>query len=419
MDWFSAPDYWLSRLVFQRLLAAIYLVAFISTVNQFRPLLGAGGLLPVPRFLEAVAFRRAPSIFHLHYSDGFAMAMAWAGVLLSSATVVGLPEQGPLWLSMLVWFALWALYLSFVNVGQSFYGFIWETLLLEAGFLAIFLGNARTAPPLLVILLLRWLLVRLEVGAGLIKLRHDRSWRDLTALHYHHETQPLPNPWSWHFHHLPKPIHKVEVVASHVAQLVVPLGLLFPQPVAGVAGALIVITQMWLLLSGNYSWLNVLTVALAVPSFDDGMLGHVAPVQAPALHAPPGWFEGAVLAVSVAMAVLSYWPVRNMASRKQLMNYSFNPLRLVNTYGLFGSVTKKRYEVAVEGRTRPRRGQGRGGRSTSSRPNPATRSGGPARSPPTTSGSTGSCGSSPSRPTTPRAGSCRSWRSSSRTTRGP
>lgn len=349
MDWFDAPDYWLSRLVFQRLLGGVYLVAFISTLNQFRPLLGTKGLLPVPRFLAAVSFKQAPSIFHLHYSDRFAMAAAWGGVVLALATVLGLPEQGPLWVSMVVWFALWALYLSFVNVGQAFYGFIWETLLLEAGFLAIFLGNARTAPPLLVVFLIRWLLFRLDVGAGLIKLRHDRAWRDLTALHYHHETQPAPGPFSCHFHRLPKRLHKVEVAASHVSQLILPLGLFLPQPVARIAGAVIVVTQVWLILSGNYAWLNFITVALAVMSFDDGILRHMVPVQAPPLSAPPQWFQLVVIGVSAAMAVLSYWPVRNMASSNQVMNRSFNPLRLVNTYGLFGSITKERYEVAVEG----------------------------------------------------------------------
>ncbi|MDP8974975.1 MAG: lipase maturation factor family protein [Actinomycetota bacterium] len=356
MDWFSAPDYWLSRLVFQRLLGAIYLIAFVSTLNQFRPLLGADGLLPVPRFLRAASFKQAPSIFHLHYSDGFAMAAAWAGIVLSSAVVVGLVEQGPLWVSMLVWFALWALYLSFVNVGQAFYGFIWETLLLEAGFLAIFLGDARTAPPLLVILLVRWLLVRLELGAGLIKLRHDHSWRDLTALDHHHETQPLPNPFSRCFHRLPAPLHRVEVAASHVAQLVLPFGLLLPQPVARVTGALIVVTQVWLILSGNYAWLNLLTIALAVSSFDNGFLGDILPFRAPSLAAPPPWFNLTVVALTVVMAVLSYWPVRNMASSRQVMNYSYNPLRLVNTYGLFGTVTKQRYEVSVEGTDEPEPG---------------------------------------------------------------
>jgi hypothetical protein len=349
MDWFSAPDYWLSRLIFHRLLGGIYLVAFVSTLNQFRPLLGSSGLLPVPRFLQASSFRRAPSIFHLHYSDRFAVATAWAGVILASAAVLGLPERAPLLLSMLVWFALWALYLSFVNVGQVFYGFIWETLLLEAGFLAIFMGNSSVAPPVLVILLVRWLLIRLDVGAGLIKVRHDPAWRDLTALDYHHETQPLPNPLSWHFHRLPKRLHSVEVAASHVSQLVLPLALLLPQPFAAIAGGVIVTTQVWLILSGNYSWLNFLTIALAMPAFDDAVLGHLLPFDPPAMNTAPGWFQAAVITMAVAMAILSYWPVRNMASPMQVMNYSYNPLRLANTYGLFGSITKKRYEVVIEG----------------------------------------------------------------------
>jgi hypothetical protein len=151
---------------------------------------------------------------------------------------------------MAVWLVLWALYLSIVNVGQTFYGFGWETLLLEAGFLAVFLGPAAQAPPTLVLWLYRWLLFRVEFGAGLIKLRGDRCWRDLTCLDYHHETQPLPGPLSWFFHHLPARLHRVEVLANHATQLVVPFGLFAPQPVAGIAALAIVVTQAWLLISG-------------------------------------------------------------------------------------------------------------------------------------------------------------------------
>ncbi|MGH9183632.1 MAG: lipase maturation factor family protein [Acidimicrobiales bacterium] len=349
MEWLQAPDYWLARLVFQRALGAVYLVAFLVALNQFRPLLGEAGLLPVPRFLEAVPFRRAPSIFHLRYSDRLLAAVAWGGVLLAGAAVAGLSEAGPIWFSALVWSALWALYLSIVNVGQVFYAFGWESLLLEAGFLAIFLGPADMAPPTLVIVAIRWLLFRLEVGAGLIKLRGDRCWRDLTCLHYHHETQPLPNPLSWFFHHLPEPVHKVEVVANHFAQLVVPVGLFAPQPLASVAGATIVATQGWLLVSGNFSWLNVLTVVLAAASFDDAVLGPFVPARPGPLAPPPGWHQAAVVALAVLVAGLSWRVVRNMASRRQRMNTSFDPLHLVNTYGAFGSVTRQRYEVVLEG----------------------------------------------------------------------
>ncbi|SCK09073.1 Lipase maturation factor [Streptomyces sp. WMMB 714] len=344
MDWFAASDYWLSRLVLQRALAGIYLVAFVSTALQFRALIGSRGLTPVPVFVRRVPFRASPSLFHWRYSDRLFAGCSWAGAGLAAAVAAGAADAVPLWLSMLMWAALWLLYLSIVNVGQLWYGFGWESLLLEAGFLAIFLGNARTAPPVLVLWLLRWLLFRVEFGAGLIKWRGDRCWRELTCLDYHHETQPMPGPLSWFFHRLPKPLHRVEVAANHVAQLVVPFGLLLPQPVATVAAVAVIVTQLWLVLSGNFSWLNWLTIVLAVSAVDSSSLA--AP---PSFGETPLWFTVLVCAVTAVMVVLSYWPVRNMVSRRQQMNASFNTLHLANTYGAFGSVTRLRHEIVIEG----------------------------------------------------------------------
>ncbi len=349
MHWFSAPSYWLGRLVFQRALAVIYLVAFVVAANQFRALLGDGGMLPIRRYVVAVPFRRSPSIFHLHYSDRFFAVVAWSGAVLAAAVVAGVADAVPLWASMVVWTVLWALYLSIVNVGQTWYGFGWETLLVESGFLSIFLGNGHVLPPVLVLWLVRWLLFRVEFGAGLIKLRGDRCWRDLTCLYYHHETQPLPGPLSWRFHHLPKPLHRVEVAANHVAQLVAPVALFLPQPVAGAAAILMIVTQAWLVLSGNFSWLNVITIVLAIPALIPGVLHAIVPLSRPAMHGPPGWFQGVVIAVTAVIAVLSYGPARNLLTRHQRMNASFEPLRLVNTYGAFGSITRVRHEVVIEG----------------------------------------------------------------------
>jgi hypothetical protein len=334
----------------QRGIGAIYLVAFVVAARRFVPLLGERGLLPVPETNRRRGFRAAPSIFSVHYSDRFFMAIASLGMLLAAAVVAGLPERDSLWMSMLVWSVLWVLYLSIVNVGQTFYSFGWESLLLEAGFLAIFLGSSHTAPPVLVLWLFRWLVFRVEFGAGMIKLRGDPCWRDLTCLYYHHETQPLPNPLSWYFHHLPKGVHKVEVAANHFAQLVVPFLLFAPQPIASIAGAVIVVTQLWLVLSGNFSWLNVLTVAIAVSALDDAALRHVIPVARPATLATGSrWFHSIVVAVAVLFAVLSYWPTRNLFSRRQRMNYTFNRLHLANTYGAFGHITRERREVIIEG----------------------------------------------------------------------
>ncbi|MFJ1735702.1 lipase maturation factor family protein [Streptomyces sp. NPDC088254] len=342
MDWFTSPEYWTSRLVFQRALAGVYLVAFLTAALQFRALMGERGMLPVPRFTARVPFRRAPSLFHWHYSDRFFALCAWTGCALSAALLAGLDGSLPLWGAMLLWLAPWALYLSIVNVGQTWYGFGWESLLLETGFLAVFLGNDEVAPPVVVLFGLRWILFRVEFGAGLIKMRGDPCWRKLTCLDYHHETQPMPGPLSWFFHHLPKPLHRVEVAANHVTQLVVPFLLFTPQPVATAAAALMILTQLWLVLSGNFSWLNWITVVLAVPAL-------ALPADPPPVPDAPLWYVVVVSAVAAFLLFLSHRPVLNMLSRGQVMNRSFDPLHLVNTYGAFGSVSRVRYEVVVEG----------------------------------------------------------------------
>ncbi|RJO75127.1 lipase maturation factor family protein [Nocardia panacis] len=347
MSGFYDSGYVPARLIFDRLLGLAYVVAFLSTLAQFRALCGARGLLPAPRHLRAAGFRRTPSLFHLHYSDRLAAAVATLGLALSVGVVLGVLDLVALPIAMVIRAVLWVLYLSFVNAGSVFYGFVWEMLLLEAGFLAIFLGNTATAPPIAVVLLLRWLLVRLEVGAGLIKVRNDRAWRDLTALCYHHETQPLPNRFSRHFHRLPKPIHRLEALGNHVAQLIVPFGLLCPQPIASVAAGIIVATQLWLMLSGNFAWLNLLTIALATMALDGRLLAAVVPAE-PATDGPL-WFAIMVTILTVSMIVLSWAPVRNMAARRQVMNRAFNPLYLGNTYGLFGRITRQRLELLIEG----------------------------------------------------------------------
>ncbi|AWZ04251.1 MULTISPECIES: lipase maturation factor family protein [unclassified Streptomyces] len=356
MDWFTAPEYWLGRLIFQRALAGVYLAAFAGAALQFRALIGAHGMLPVPRHVRHVPPRRAPSLFRLHYSDRFFAACAWTGAALAAALAAGAGDAVPLGAAMAMWAVLWLLYLSIVNVGQTWYSFGWESLLLEAGFLAVFLGNARTGPPVLVLWLLRWAVFRVEFGAGLIKMRGDACWRKLTCLYFHHETQPMPGPLSWFFHHLPKPVHRMECAANHVTQLVVPVLLFAPQPVASYAALAIVATQLWLVLSGNFAWLNWLTIALAVPAVDFTRLSWLPVPGADAGRPPeaahregPLWYAVLVCALTALVLVLSRHPVANMLSRRQVMNRSFDPLHLVNSYGAFGTVGRIREEVVVEG----------------------------------------------------------------------
>ena len=347
-DWLLAPDLAAARWLFTRALGAVYAIAFANALLELRPLLGADGLTPIPRYLRRVSPRAQPSVFHLHYSDRFALLVAGVGLVLSAALVAGLPQRGPVAAWLLVWLVVWALYLSIVNVGQIWYGFGWESILLEAGFFAAFVGPDHVAPPRAGVLLVVWLLFRVELGAGLIKLRGDPCWRDLTCLEYHHETQPLPAPLSWHAHRLPHWWHRVEAAGNHLTQLVVPFGLFLPQPIASVAALVIIVTQGWLVVTGNFAWLNAVTIVLAVAVLDGGWLSWL-PAGPATVADPPAWFGGLVLAVAAAVLVMSVRPVRNMLSRTQRMNTSYNPFHLVGTYGAFGTVTRRRDELVVEG----------------------------------------------------------------------
>ena len=349
LDELYQADYWFSRFAIQRALGLIYLIAFINALNQFIPLVGEKGLLPLPGYLNHVKFSDKPSIFHWHYSDRFFRGIAWTGILLSLVAISSLSEQGPIWISMGMWFVLWALYLSIVNVGKVFYSFGWESMVLEVGFYAIFLGPLHWAAPVPVIWIIRWMLFRVEFGAGLIKMRGDRCWQDLTCMNYHHETQPQPNPLSRFFHQLPVPIHKIETLVNHLVQLVVVWGLFLPQPIASISALLIIVSQSYLVVSGNYSWLNWLTIVLAFSGFSDEVIYQVLGLLPPVVTSLPTGYHILVLGLVVLVIWLSIDPVRNMLSSRQRMNFSFNPLHLVNTYGAFGIVTKTRYEIIIEG----------------------------------------------------------------------
>ncbi|HEY1118029.1 MAG TPA: lipase maturation factor family protein, partial [Acidimicrobiales bacterium] len=325
--------------------------------NQYRGLLGSRGLTPMADFVARVPFRRAPSIFHWRSSDRAFLAVAWTGIALAAAALLGAFDGTSIPVTMAAWALLWALYLSIVNVGQRWYSFGWESLLCETGFLAIFLGPADVEAPAAVLVLLWWLLFRLELGAGLIKLRGDPCWRDLTCLDYHHETQPMPNPLSRWFHLLPRPLHRVEVAANHVAQLAAPVLLFAPQPFRTGAAAFMVVTQAYLMLSGNFAWLNLLTIVIGFAALDghfiEAMIG-LSP--ATALQPSPVWFDVVVAAAAAVVVVLSVGPAKNLLSRHQRMNASFDPLHLVNTYGAFGSITRTRDEIVIEGTDDPEPG---------------------------------------------------------------
>lgn len=351
---FSSLDYSLTRFVFQRLLAMVYFIGFLIAVNQFQALSGGHGLLPVKLFVKRIEFWDSPSLFWFWHQDIFLKFMAWMGLGISFLAVFGVSDLFSTWVSVLMWFLLWLIYLSFVNVGQTFYGFGWETLLLETGFLAIFLGPLRAPAPVIVIWLLRWVLFRVMFGAGLIKLRGDPCWRDLTCLQYHYETQPMPNPLSWYFHHLPVIFHKAGVLFNHFVEVILPFGYFGPRPLRITTAIITILFQVMLIFSGNLSWLNVITIVLCVVCLDDRFLSLIfGSLSIPWTSTAPLALMGipmlVIYVLAGVVALLSIKPALNLFSPAQYMNTSFEPLHLVNTYGAFGSITKDRTELIIEG----------------------------------------------------------------------
>jgi len=360
-----APSYWLTRFAILRLLGFVYAVAFLVAANQVLPLIGSDGLLPVDAFLTRVGetlgsteagFTRLPSIFWLWHSDQTLVVAAWAGFALSCAVAAGYGNA-------LVLAVLWALYLSFVHVGQDWYGYGWEFQLLETGFLAIFLCPLLDPrpfpgrkPPIAVVWLFRWLIFRIMLGAGLIKIRGDSCWRDLTALFYYFETQPIPNQFSRWFHFLPRWELEAGVIFNHAAELVAPWFVFGPRKVRHIAGVVIVLFQGFLILSGNLSFLNWLTIVPALACFDDSFWRRILPVRlagagerAMSAARPSRPMVAAGWVVAALVAVLSIKPVANLFSPHQVMNASFDPLELVNTYGAFGSIGRERTNIVFEG----------------------------------------------------------------------
>lgn len=379
LTFLTADDYMIAREVIQRGFAVLFFIAFLSAWNQFPALLGERGLTPAPRFIELTTAGQAPTLFRwklFRYTDRRLRIVCGVGMLLTALTVVGLPQAGPAWTTIPVFLLMWWLYFSIVNIGQRFYAFGWESLLLEAGFLVGFLGSHHVAPSLLMILFLRWFIVRVEFGAGMIKMRGDSSWRDLTAMDYHHQTQPMPGPFSRRAHLMPWWWHRGETLGSHIVQLTAPWLLFLPQPIASFAALAIIITQLALVITGNYAWLNWATILLACAGISDSFLGWVfggpwpgwgltritgaeaerSSASADALassSALPLWWAILVAVFLVWQAVLSVPALRNLFSPHQLMNASFNRWGLGNAYGAFGSMTESRDEIIIEGTLDP------------------------------------------------------------------
>jgi hypothetical protein len=324
---------------FWRLLGAIYFIAFCSLGVQASGLLGSRGILPYADFLrvarEAIgpsAYWRVPSVLWLHPTD-VALSACWISGAISAATAMFRIRQRT---ALAVCLVLW---LSLCSVGQDFLSFQWDILLCEAGFLAIFAGRSRVR-----IWLFRWLLFRLMFFSGVVKLASgDAAWRNLTALHYHYETQPLPTPLAWYLHQLPIAFHKASTLLTFFVELLVPFWFFLPRPLRHVGGYLTIALQVLILLSGNYTYFNFLTIALAMFLFvepSDAPVSRASRVVTIALAAFIGLLSG--------MQCLRLFDVPLPPGGAAVMHLAA-PFELVNSYGLFAVMTTERNEIVVEG----------------------------------------------------------------------
>jgi hypothetical protein len=327
-------------------------VAFVSLAVQVRRLVGAHGLLPAGELLAPPhTLLDTPTVFWLDHRDGTLVGAAIAGAVFSLGLVLNF---APRWCLLV----LWALYLSFVTVGQTFLSFQWDNLLLEAGLLALFITprglRPRDPPPPhpLAVFLLLWLLFRLHVESGLAKLLlGDPTWRDLTAMEAYYETAPLPTWIGWWAHQMPVSAHRATALATYVVELGLPLLLWGPRVARAVAVAGMLAFQVGVALTANYGFFNYLTAALLLLALDDRQLGRPATADDSAPRRSPVLAMAAVVLVALSVAeFLPFVPAaRGLEAAVRPFRRAVAPFRSVNAYHLFAQMTLVRREPVIEG----------------------------------------------------------------------
>ncbi|PWU21966.1 MAG: membrane protein [Verrucomicrobia bacterium] len=381
MRFYNSGSYVLASWLFLRLLGLIYLAAFVSLAVQIRGLVGANGILPVADLLRLQTegrsrrWWRVPTLCWFSSSDRALVLQCWGGAILAVALTIGIAPRVALPL-------LWALYLSLLAACWLFLGYQWDILLLETGFLSIFLAPAglwpkwpgAQAPSHLILWLMWWLLFRLMFSSGMVKLRsRDPTWRNFTALCHHYQTQPLPTPLAWHVSQLPPRFHKASAALMFGIELLAPFLLWGPPSARRTAAALFILLMVLIQVTGNYCFFNLLGIALSLLLLDDAVLGPVFDKLVPtwnnerwvALPHPAqrdGSVAGAggtpallwglaliIFALSVPRLLLLFrldiiWP----RMVEFVLEY-LEPFHFVNSYGLFAVMTTERPEIIVEG----------------------------------------------------------------------
>jgi predicted DCC family thiol-disulfide oxidoreductase YuxK len=359
-----APTYVAASALFLRLLGLCYLAAFLSLWVQIDGLIGANGVLPIAPLLDwlrpqtgAGRFWSVPTLAWISSSDAALHIQCAAGAGASLLLLAGL---APAWSAA----AAWLLYLSLSVAGQSFLEFQWDFLLTETGLLAVFLAAPSRLrlrrglfAPRLARFLLVWLLFRVMLSSGVVKLASgDASWRSLTALRVHYETQPLP-PWTaWFMHQLPASFQTVSCLFLFFVELAVPFLYFAPRRLRHFACGMTILLQAIVAATGNYAFFNLLTISLAVLLVDDRAFParwREAAAASAGRSRWPRWVlvpVAAVLLAASAVPFLASLDLRNAIPRPLIGLYrAVSPLRSANGYGLFAVMTSERPEIVLEG----------------------------------------------------------------------
>ncbi len=364
-----------TRAIVLRTLGMVTLIAFVSAWVQIHGLVGTTGILPFDDHFDRIAttsaapLSDAPSLLWLWPTDAGLHALCLAGCVLSCLLIAPLPLEGPVLLG------LWALYLSLCHAGQVFFGYQWDTLLTETLFTAMLIARWKPGtsgePPLIGIWALRLLLFKLMLGSGAVKLTSgDPTWMGGTALSVHYFTQPIPNPLSWFFHHLPAGWHSLETWATLFIELVLPFAIFARRPGRIVAFVGFTLVLGLLFATGNYGFFQLLSMVLVLSLLDDDILralpwGRIRGQRiAEALHseasrASPrirGVQEGlagivlaGLLLVGIPNQIGRTWRYDDLSPWALDLVKTAYPWRTANAYGLFARMTTDRPELRIEG----------------------------------------------------------------------
>ncbi len=348
--------------LFWKLLGAIYCAAFLSLAVQIIGLIGSNGILPAAAYLSRISevlgssrYWNFPTVFWLTGSGHVALlSVCIAGAAFAILLVAG-------FLRRIALIVCYVLYLSLTTVGQDFLSFQWDILLLETGFLAIFLGFSP-----LIVWLFRWLLFRLMLLSGAVKLLSgDTTWRTLAALKFHYYTQPLPTPVAWYMHQLPGWFQEVSIVVMFAIEVGTAFLIFAPRRVRFFAGFCIVFLQVMIFLTGNYTYFNLLAITLCVPLLDDAALrgvrtfacsvathGDARPQEEslPVHHTlkpVPLAVAAVIILISAGQLMAEFFG--GMPAPARFAQRMFAPFYLTNTYGLFAVMTTVRHEIILQG----------------------------------------------------------------------